>query len=309
MGPTGYATSKANPLTIQLVGGLGNQLFGYFAGIYWANINGGAVRFIRSSQENHSSKTRSCILDFNFPRHNFVANTRSTRLKSGALDLTTSIRKALGRGRPIFSSIWGVPHYSGNLGFDSELANLRPGTMVQGFFQTHKYWSALNGQGLVPEFCVREPSKWFLTYLQKIEEERPIVLHIRRGDYRSHSTSIGLLGQRYFSSALETAKEISPSSRVWLFSDEPDEVQSEFPSSQSKHFFKLDPPPNTSAAEVMMLMSKANVKIVSNSTFSWWGATLGKGEHVIAPSKWFKSGNDPEELMPSDWTRIQSYWE
>jgi hypothetical protein len=302
-------TFQTNPLTIELVGGLGNQLFGYFAGIYWARLNNGAVQYIRSSQENHSSKTRSSILDFDLPSQDFVPNTRVTRLMSGARDLITDFRKTLGGGYPVLSSIWRVPHHSQNSGFDPELAHLRPGTKVKGYFQTHKYWTELQGRGFIPEFSVREPSNWFLTHSQKAEEERPIMLHIRRGDYKSHSSSIGLLGEKYFMSSLEIAKEIAPHSSVWLFTDEPYGFDSEFLDGQAKYCFKPQPPSGTNAAEVMLLMSKGAVNITSNSTFSWWASTLGKAQRVIAPSKWFKSGDDPADLIPSDWTRVKSYWE
>jgi hypothetical protein len=300
---------QGKPLTIELVGGLGNQLFGFFAGVYWAKLNNGNVKFIRSSQENHSSKIRSSILDFDLPSQDFMANTRVTRLMSEGRELITDFRKTLGRGHPVLSSIWAVPHYSQNSGFDSELEHLPPGTKVKGYFQTHRYWSELQSQDAIRGFSLREPSNWFLTHLQKAEEERPIMLHIRRGDYKSHSSSIGLLGEKYFMSALEIAKDIAPHSSVWLFTDEPNGFDSEFLDGQAKYCFKPHPPSGTNAAEVMLLMSKGAVNITSNSTFSWWASTLGKAQRVIAPSKWFKSGDDPADLIPSDWMRVKSYWE
>ena len=56
-------------------------------------------------------------------------------------------------------------------------------------------------------------------------------------------------------------------------------------------------------------MSKGIAIVISNSTFSWWSAAFSKpGTSVYYPSKWFKALDDPEDLIPRDWTPIESEW-
>lgn len=48
------------------------------------------------------------------------------------------------------------------------------------------------------------------------------------------------------------------------------------------------------------LMTRCNAAIISNSSFSWWGAWLGEKRIVVAPSVWF--GPDPS--VPKSWQDI-----
>ena len=84
----------------------------------------------------------------------------------------------------------------------------------------------------------------------------------------------------------------------FCFSDDIDDVKKNF---DVKKFNFLE---NNNELDDLYCLSQCDSVIMSNSTFSWWGAWLGKNkEKVIAPPLWFgRAGpRDLEDLIPDRW--------
>ena len=72
---------------------------------------------------------------------------------------------------------------------------------------------------------------------------------------------------------------------------------------------KVSAAPSFRHSESLMLMSKGAAIVIANSSYSWWAAKLSSnGCIIIAPSKWYQGMKDPLDLIPEDWTKIESSW-
>lgn len=133
----------------------------------------------------------------------------------------------------------------------------------------------------------------------------PIVIHIRRGDYKSEN-SFGLPGVSYYREAMKLIDKEFSHQPIWVFSDEEKEARAILnwlPEQRTKYISNVD---NSSAAS-LMAMRLGCAYIIANSTFSWWGAFLSRADHpiVVAPQPWFTGQDEPNLLIPKDWIRIK----
>ena len=64
--------------------------------------------------------------------------------------------------------------------------------------------------------------------------------------------------------------------------------------------------------EALWLLSLCDHFIISNSTFSWWGAWLSRSDNkiVISPDTWFGPDikDNPKDIWCEDWIKIPTKW-
>lgn len=295
---------------VQLVGGLGNQLFGYFAGQYLEKVCGHKVKFLSSKQSDSFFANRSSLGDLSVIEESRLKNREAEKFRGFVL------RQGARFGKLLYSRFPGSKHRLGTLspfdseeiGFDPLMRHVKVGSLVQGYFQTYRYFDEVMETGH-PNVQLKNPSDWFLAMTRRIQIESPIIVHARRGDYANHAATIGVLNAGYYRNALDVmSSQRELSTRVWLFSDDPKwaEMLASRLSDWSTEI--INQPANCSAAEVMMLMAQGPAIVMSNSTFSWWAAKLGNSKLVVAPSPWFKSQNEPTDLIPPSWVRTVGVW-
>jgi len=182
------------------------------------------------------------------------------------------------------------PHFH----HSTDFWRLPDGTMLSGYFQSEKYFAPY-AERIRREFNFEPRSG--IAY-----SGRPtgtVSIHVRRGDYLSFPEHHPPLTMDYYNAAMEHF----PGARFLIFSDDPGWCLLNFDRS------RCEISTGRSAIEDMALMASCDSHIIANSSFSWWGAWLGRNpdKRVIAPLQWFgpaKAGWSTEDLIPGGWVRI-----
>jgi hypothetical protein len=135
-----------------------------------------------------------------------------------------------------------------------------------GYMQSEKYFKQCSG--LIRKFFELKPISHYPL------PDNAVCVHVRRGDY--DGITMPLLGMEYYSPAMAKF----PDSIFYVFSDD-------IPACIEMFGDTVEYIQGNEAMFDFYLMTKFNRHIISNSTFSWWGAYLSKSKEVIAPKRWF----------------------
>ena len=293
---------------IELVGGLGNQLFGYFAGAYYAQkFNKHLIvdlTQVSLGLTNHGSELTS-----------FKLSKSYELIRSKPRGFARLIKRVFDKLSIKFKFIkyfryrlLGV-YQSKEVGFDSFLEKQSEISRIQGYYQTWKYVDNLQELETDTSLEIINPSNWFLELQNEINKVKPIVIHVRRGDYKNPNSPVGLLSRSYYQDAIGVVNNKYENRNFWIFSDDIEDSQKLLDGLIPKSSNWICPPTGSDPAESLVLMSLSKVIIIANSSFSWWAAKTGvKKELVIAPSPWFKTLESPTYLIPNSWYQIKSSW-
>tara|TARA_B100000287_G_scaffold292715_1_gene276069 strand:- start:6696 stop:7511 length:816 start_codon:yes stop_codon:yes gene_type:complete len=186
--------------------------------------------------------------------------------------------------------------------FNEDIFNNCPDwTSLQGYFQTEKYFK--NVEDIIREDFTFKNEISVPCKHKMSEVDRPIALHIRRGDFLTNSANHHNLGLDYYEKALS---KFDSDRTVIIFSDDPEWCQEQDLFSDDR-FLVCEG--NTSYVD-LCLMSLCTDFIIANSTFSWWGAWLSRSvdKVVCAPSIWFGPNNahlDASDIIPDSWEIVE----
>lgn len=292
-------------VSVELAGGVGNQLFQYFAGKALANKTGSSLSLDTSNLGLHGTLHKSDLSLLN--TDSVFTYSKARRVFNGSL--AARIHRKCQREFKIYNGVSSKitnRYQARSLGYEPNLLNVAPPVTISGYFQTKKYFDLVTEMGN-GQIELLNPSKWFQQQVAELERINVLALHVRRGDYKDLKDSFGLLSDRYYREALAKMRSLNDFEEIWVFSDDLD-LASKLLRDVSDLIF-MNPPSESNAIESLMLMSKCESLIISNSTFAWWSAALNPTRKIIYPSKWFKNHPYSEELSLPEWESVQSYWE
>lgn len=176
---------------------------------------------------------------------------------------------------------------------------------IDGFWQNYKYVIPIRRE-LLAAFKFKLPmnNEMLEHYSNEISRVNSVSIHIRRGDYleKQFSELNVIKSSEYYFKAIELVCSHITLPVFFVFTDDFLWAKKQFIGS---NFIFVEGNTGNAAYLDMYLMSKCKNNIISNSTFSWWGAWLNQNEEklVIAPSMW-TLGTPSSELCPPDWIML-----
>lgn len=195
--------------------------------------------------------------------------------------------------------------------FHPEYLNLKNNICLVGAFQSEKYFK-MYASDIRKIFSFKTPILAISSELvTKLQTENSVAVHIRRGDYVTsplYSTTIGALPVSYYNEAIELICEKIKNPIFYIFSDDLNWCKENLKSENVSFYFVDDEHVGAYAANYLQLLTKCKHYIISNSTFSWWGAWLSDSDNdkiVIAPKKWFLDTSlDGKDIVPENWIQL-----
>ncbi len=191
---------------------------------------------------------------------------------------------------------------------EHQLAELSDHLMYQGYFQSARYFDPIKTE-VDKIFRIKKKYREQLKQLygEFLAAHKVVVVHLRRTSYVvAESEQFGgnwALPLSYYHKALSLIDNIDQY-KVIFISDDIEFVKEEF-GTRDNYLYES----NSEIIDFQLLMH-ADILILANSTFSWWGAFLNPKQDklVYAPKYWlgFKVNQEyPIGIMDIDWHWIE----
>lgn len=284
-------------VVVQLRGGLGNQLFGFFAGLQLAERNKYQLvldaRFIKFGS-NPTRKLEISGLD--------MSHIKIPIKTLGTFPLPSSrIGQKLIRNFKDYIARYLKRNLPEQVMTDSSAIgdlHLNNDVLLDGYFSTFSYfkqWHKKNSDFTLQPITRSQAYSTIESLARNLTG-----LHIRLGDYLQHVDLYPIPSEEYYEKALE---HIDGKSRYIVFCENLEEAKKLFPSTIAGAELIITSSMFDSV-ETLCLMASCENLVTANSTYSQWaGLFVGlKNGKVVYPSKFLS--NSDIQVAEKNWVRL-----
>lgn len=251
------------------MGGLGNQLFQYAAGLLQKKITNGTLLLEKATDNKHDiNDYRKELFNLGIPYDAMIPNHISLYQDNAFTPWNPYEYK--------FPTLYMYGYFQNYTSLEPILSEFKLNILQQ--LESRK--KAMKTKYIIP------PNSAFI--------------HIRRGDY--FSIGFDMKDDSYYKKAIDIIKKYNNIEYWYILSDDLEFVKSDS-LLQSLHPIYIDEKDPLNCIAFMSEIHDA--AIIANSTFSWMGAYLGIGlkvNSVVCPKNWINQGNP--NLFPSEWVSI-----
>jgi hypothetical protein len=288
-------------IVVNLMGGLGNQMFEYAYGRALANRLGAELKLNHSILE--ANRQRRGTTQRKYELGAFGIDRRLTVLERLRVEWSARVSR-IARIPGLYWLIKEDSPYS----VDLAIPNYRK-LVLSGYFQSQRYFADIH-EVIRNDFTFVPPQPEYVEIINYIESiENSVAVLVRRADYVTQGNDF-LLKRAYYDKAFRfmRGRLMNPRFLVFTIGD----------TSWSREIFQGDKQveiiendkPGLQNFEKMRLMSLCRHNIIANSSFGWWSAWLNRNPDklVVAPQNWV---NDrkldrriAESRIPFGWVQV-----
>lgn len=294
--------------------GLGNQMFQYAAGMALAHERNTVLKLDVSwfSQGNaavaHERYWLDCfVLNAQFATEQELEWCRGHQRNTAEVRFGRLLSKIGLRRYSELLPTGGHWHIQPQFHFYPEFFNLPDGTVIDGTFQSEKFFAPV-AKILQRHFGFRyETTREVAALMEQIKGCEAVAVHFRRGDLLTSAKSTqDPLEAGYYRTCLDLLGKRVRNPKFFIFSDDVEFARGCGICPEGSVF--VDCVEAWNAYDDIRLMSLCRHFIIANSTFSWWGAWLSGNEEkiVFRPEPWLatRPQHNLRDVCPEGWIAI-----
>ncbi len=264
-------------LVQRLQGGIGNQLFQVLYAQRMAQSSGCEVSFDLQSY-GHDGYGRTSVLHRLWPQARADAK------------VDVAHARALREGDFAWPAEGPLPTLPA---LPQDLSHL----VLEGYWQDHRVAEPAAVADLRQRLAAALPAPVRALAERVRSAPRPTAVHIRRRDYKHH----GLAAENYYIDALRWLTARAGALDIFVFSDEPNYTALFL----GQAGIRAQIVNSGDDLGDLFLMAQCRHHVISNSTFSWWGAVLSGSDDVVWPDPWSRVHAASPQLCPPQWRRVK----
>lgn len=300
-------------IIVNLMGGLGNQMFQYATAKHLSVINNSELRIDTSnfSKLTANSEHTCQLTSFNLSAQQATkSEIRKIIRPANPLCYFAGIVFGLSPLKTDSKAVFKEPSGSN---FKPDVLELKADRFLIGYFNSHKYFAPIRNI-LLGEYLPKEPiSLQGQKLLKLIKSTNSVSIHIRRGDYvddpNVHKCIEGIITDRFYRNAVDLIAAKVEAPHFFVFSNDMTWVKENFRIPHQVTYVDINSA--QSGFEDLWLMSRCKHNITAGgSTFSWWAAYLNPNENKIVVRTEQVSNdacyNHPEDYFPQGWVAVKS---
>ena len=284
---------NTSEISVRLFGGLGNQLFQYFAGLDLSIKSLSKLKIDTRWIDASYSQDNSDIRDFKLLGDKAIIIDRN----SGELNFKIErLKTKISKKSQLAAKFWAL-HSPKTSGF-VELAPVKPSIELRGFYQSCKYFDTVTRVLGKQDWNLEIESDLYLEIKSHLDTAPFIAIHVRGTDYLKKPNFYHRLDATYYTESLRRLECVLGKIRIIVFSDDIEYARRMLQNVSSLEFLDQN---GLRASEAMLLMSFSKGLITANSTFSYWAAMINAGELITAPKYWYTDTVVDSTFYPPTW--------